>query len=237
MMSMRRPSSNPLLLGVAGLGLTGCFDSDCDKEIAAIPRPSAPDFSNIDTSGPPQIVAAEWIDARVLRLQFSEPIEPPESVDPLRFLVFSADIRAHQYYDDCTIYTRYHMPPAVGADPDEASFPQSLSLDPDDASLLLLSMDRPLRCMDGPGAGLMLVYTNNASQALNGVIRDVALTPMKDLGPSWAVEAVYYASPTDCSVTYEFGSDDSVWPCFQFDAKHPGSFPDVDHLLPIPCPA
>lgn len=236
-MRARNPSSKSLLLGLTGLGLTGCFNRDCERQVVAAERPPAPKPPPIDGSGPPQVIAAQWVDEGVLELQFSEPLEPPDSVDPLRFVVLVADIDGYKNnYGECHVQTAYHLPPTQDSDPDFASsYPASLSLAPDDASRLRLGMNLPLRCSDGPGAGLMLIYADDPDPHFDsdGVIQDLTGARMLDLGPAWAIEGAVRAEPDQCSSKHGPYYPDY---CYMLDNDRADSFPRLDTLLPIPCP-
>lgn len=231
---MKIESERLTLAGLAALPLLGCNEEpDCSDELASIELPG----ELPDNGSNPTLLEARWLSSDVLELQFSEPLEALDPLDPIapaRFRVMGWNINTQSYYysDDCSIYTAYY-PIRQGN-----NYPAELWQAPEDAAVLRLRMNAPVTCAtpDDPLTGLLLFYTNDPLTTGNASVRDVEGNQLPDIGPSWAL-----SSMVSCAANYAQGGMQGYYYyygpyCSGLTNTFSGSFPVLPSILAIPCP-
>ncbi len=248
-------------LAGGGLTLTGCpghgqddddesgtgteTETDSDDPTTAVspttdtppppPPPPPPPTDNI----PPALVGIELLDGQILRLTFTEPIAPVDSVNPKRFRMsvaryhpdtyygytrtsyfdpgqfnhdqYCGEVCYDDYYYEC-YYQCYYGPPIELVVQDVLNDPNN----PAQLELLLLQPIRPSLCQvadaftqGGSVPGGLLLHYADGGAAQ---ITDLAGLPLPASGKSWVIDK-------DSSYIYL----DNVL------------FPEMNPLLPIPC--
>jgi hypothetical protein len=217
---------------------SGTTSSDSDDPTTTLapttdPPPPPPPVDNV----PPALVGIEFLDPQILRLTFTEAIAPVDQVNPKRFRLSVANYRTADYYGysrtlyfdpaqfnavnycdyncydeyDC-YYPCYQGPPTpvdvIDVLPD--------AVNPAQAVLLLAQPIFPSLCQaansvpgDGGAGGLLLHYADGGAAQ----ITDLVGLPLAPRGKTWVVQA----------------------PAQQLLIENV-QFPEMNPLLPIPCP-
>jgi hypothetical protein len=207
---MERHAVGSLCLSFTSALLAGCQnDEECGEGSAD------------SVSGPPTLVAARFVEQKVVRLTFSEPLAPVDGVDPASFrLSWSWYYEGDPGYS--SPYTSYYDPMllfCLSSDfcPGEYTDVVELSCDPDDPSSLLLRVDAFSQHICNNISTFMEYYEDYTSPLLVhfdagiGSITDLDGEPLASIAPEFVTAPDYY-------LTLD------------------GNFPNYPMRIPIECP-
>jgi hypothetical protein len=196
------------------------------------PPPPPPPVDNV----PPQLIAVEFLEAQILRLTFTEAIAPVEQVNPKRFRLSVGNYLSPDYYGysrtlyfdpaqfnatnycdyscyddyDC-YYPCYQGPPTpvevIDVLPDAANPAQAILLL---AQPILPSLCNTANSLTEAGHGGLLLHYADGGAAQ---ITDLVGLPLAARGKTWVVQS----------------GDQQL----QLDGVQ---FPEMNPLLPVPCP-
>lgn len=250
MLGLRIDRLAHVALAGGSLALTGCpgggqdtdsgtgsstGDSDSGGPTTTFDPTTAPPPPPVDNV-PPALLGVEFLDPQILRLTFTEAIAPVEQVNPKRFRLSVAAYRSKDYYgysrtfyldpaqfnhisscdDDCYDYDCYY--PCYNGPPVPVDVLDVLpdAVNPNQAVLLLAQPILPSLCdvanslaAGQGGGGLLLHYADGGAAQ----ITDLVALPLAARGKSWILQA----------------------PAQQMYVDNQ-SFPEMNPLLPIPCP-
>jgi hypothetical protein len=212
------------------------------------PNPTSPTDPTVDPTdptgippempGPPQLIAAAFLDNLTLSLTFSEPLAPPQSVDPRQFRLSTAYApKGNYYYQYNTYYQEvgnwngacdeycYEYCYDTGCyeqcwdycQPGPPVRVAVVSQPAERPDMLVLSLD------NGIGSGVCSQLENFPEQwskglfihytpAGNAPVTDIAGELLGDIAEHWALQP------------------DRQW------AYNQGTFPFMEPVIPIPCP-
>jgi hypothetical protein len=188
--------------------------------------------------GPPQLIAVGFLDNSTLALTFSEPLAPPQSVDPTQFRLSGAYAPKGDYYYQYNTYYQeignwngpcdeycYEYCYDTGCHEECWEYCQpgppvriaAISQFPDRPDILQLALD------NGVGAGVCSQLTNFPEQWTTGLfihytpdgsapVTDNAGELLGDIGEHWALQP------------------ERQW------AYNQGTFPFMEPVIPIACP-
>lgn len=200
--------------------------------------PTDPTAPPPEMPGPPQLIAVGLIDNSTLALTFSEPLSPPQSVDPQQFRMSAAYAPKGDYYYSYNTYYQeignwngtceeycYEYCYDTGCNEQCWDYCQpgpplrvaAITQPPDQPHLLFLTLD------NGIGAGVCSQLANYPEPWTTGLfvhytpdgaspVTDTQSEPLGDIGEHWALQP------------------DRQW------AYNQGTFPFMEPVLPIPCP-